>query len=48
MGVSFRILALILETMSESPDMHTLVTRAVNGPRCIPGTGFGREEVTVA
>ncbi len=47
-GVSVKILALILCTMSESPDMQTFVTRAVRGPRCMPGTGFDLEEVTVA
>lgn len=47
-GVSFKILALILCTTSESPDMQTFVIRADKGPRCIPGTGFGLDEVTVA
>lgn len=28
--------------------MHTFVTNAVSGPLCIPGTGFGFEDVTVA
>lgn len=48
MGVSFNILALILCTISASPDIQTFVTRAVSGPLCIPGTGLGLDDVTVA
>jgi hypothetical protein len=47
-GVSFKILARILCTISASPDIQTLVTRPFNGRRCNAGTGFGSEEVTVA
>ena len=47
-GVSFKTLALILCTTSASPEIHTFVTSAVSGPRCIPGTGLGLLDVTVA
>lgn len=40
--------ARILCTTSASPAMHTFVTNAVKGPLCIPGTGFGLLDVTVA
>ena len=47
-GVSFNNFCRILCTISESPETQTFVTRAVSGPRCIPGTGLGFDEVTVA
>jgi len=47
-GVSFNILALILCTVSASPDTQTLVTRPLSGLRCNAGIGFGSDEVTVA
>lgn len=46
-GVSFKILALILYTVSLSPVMQTLVTRP-HGLRCSVETVLGSEEVTVA
>lgn len=48
MGVSFKIFARILYTRSESPERQTFVTRVFRGPRCMPGTGLGLAEVTVA
>ena len=47
-GVSFRILALILCTVSASPDTHTFVTSPFNGLRCRAAVDFGSEDVTVA
>ena len=47
-GLSFRILVLILWTMSGSPDTQTLVTRPFRGLRCSAGIGLGSDEVTVA
>jgi hypothetical protein len=48
MGVSFNIFARILYTRSESPERQTFVTRVFSGPRCMPGTGLGLADVTVA
>lgn len=48
MGVEFRILHRIEFTISSSPDRHTLVTSARNGPRCRPGSGFDSADTTVA
>lgn len=47
-GVSFSILALILCTVSASPDTHTLVTSPFKGLRCNAADDFGSEDVTVA
>ena len=47
-GVSFRIFALILCTVSASPDTQTFVTSPFRGLRCNAGIGFGAEDVTVA
>ena len=48
MGVEFRSLHRIEFTISSSPDRHTLVTSARNGPRCRPGSGLDSADVTVA
>lgn len=48
MGVELRILQRIELTISSSPDRHTLVTRARNGPRCRPGSGLDSADTTVA
>lgn len=46
-GVSFKILALILRTVSPSPVIQTLVTRPC-GLLCNEGTALGSDDVTVA
>lgn len=48
MGVSFRIFALILCTVSASPDTQTLVTSPFKGLRCNAADDLGSEDVTVA
>lgn len=47
MGVSFKIFARILRTVSPSPVTQTLVTKPF-GRRCREGKAFGSEEATVA